>query len=89
MLDLFKKILWDHPLTDEEILHIWRGEQSIGGMDALTLKARLLNSYNWYILIKELGRDEAIHLLQPEIIELLYPSSLRQSYHYAASLLRN
>jgi len=87
MVDLFKIILWDHPLTDDEILSIWRGELVKGGMDELSLKARLLNSYNWYILIRELGIEEAQQLLKPEIIERLYPSSLRRSYHYAASVL--
>jgi len=88
MLDLFRKILWDHPLTDDDILRIWRGELVKDGVDEISLKARLLNSYNWYVLTKELGSEDALQLLKPEIIERLYPKSLRRSYHYAASLLR-
>lgn len=84
---LFKKILWDYQFTDEEIVKIYNGEVMIGGMSEHKLKARLLNSYSWYTLIQELGFEEAKKLMQPEIIQYLYPKSLQQNYRYAASLL--
>lgn len=79
MLDLAKKILWDYKLSDEEIIRIYSGDLEIGGMNEVKLKARLLNSYNWYTLIKELGFNEARQLLKPEIIQYLYPRSLQKS----------
>jgi hypothetical protein len=87
MLDLIKKILWDYKLSDEEIIQIYSGNLEIGGMNEIKLKARLLNSYNWYTLIKELGFNEAKQLLKPEIIQYLYPKNLRKQYLYAAGLL--
>lgn len=87
MLPLLKKVLWDYELTDTEILAILNGELVKGGMDEFKLKARLLNSYNWYTLVNQLGFDEARKLLKPEIIRLLYPKSLQISYNYAASVL--
>ncbi len=88
MITLAKKILWDYKLSDEEILLIYSGELEKGGMNEFKLKARLLNSYNWYTLIKELGFQEAKQLLKPEIIQFLYPKKLQKSYSYAAALLR-
>lgn len=88
MLHLLKKILWDYELTDQEILSIYAGELEKGGMNELKLKARLLNSYNWYTLIREMGLSNASKLLKPEIISQLYPKSLQKKYSYAAGLLR-
>jgi hypothetical protein len=88
MLHLLKKILWDYELSDEEILSIYYGELEKGGLNEFKLKARLLNSYNWYTLIRELGFSKASQLLKPEIISHLYPKSLQKKYFYAAGLLR-
>jgi hypothetical protein len=88
MQNLVKKILWDYKLSDEQIIRIYSGDLEIGGMNELKLKARLLNSYNWYTLIRELGFNEARQLLKPEIIQYLYPKSLQKKYMYAAGLLR-
>ena len=58
-------------------------------MNETKLKARLLNSYSWYILIKEIGSDQAKELLKPQIINQLYPKSLQKSYTYSAGELRS
>ncbi len=87
MLTLLKNILWDYHLTDEEIMRIYKGELVIGGMDEIKLKSRLLNSYNWYTLVKVLGIKEAKLLLKPEIIKYIYPTQLQHKYQYAASIL--
>ena len=87
MLQLIKPILWDYQLSDEEIMRIYHGVLVTGGMNEVKLKARLLNSYNWYTLIKELGLNEAKQLLKPEIIRNLYPKALQESYRYAARVL--
>jgi hypothetical protein len=88
MLHLAKKVLWDYKISDEEILLIYRGQLEMGGMNEYKLKARLLNSFNWYTLIKELGFNEAKLLLKPEIIKNLFPKDLQKKYTYAAGLLR-
>jgi hypothetical protein len=88
MLTLIKKVLWDYWLTDEEIMSIYQGNLVIGGMNDVKLKARLLNSYNWYTLVKELGFTNAKELLKPEVIGNLYPKSLQESYKYAARVLQ-
>ena len=88
MLHLVKKVIWDYQLSDEEIMGIYRGDLVVGGMNEVKLKARVLNSYNWYTLIKELGFEEAKALLKPEIIRFLYPNSLKKMYTYAARVLQ-
>jgi hypothetical protein len=89
MLRLIKGVLWDYNLTDEEILRIYQGDLVVGGMNDVKLKARLLNSYSWYTLVKELGFDDAKELLKPEIISFLYPKSLQKIYQYAAQVLQS
>jgi len=88
MLQLIKKVLWDYQLTNDEIMRIYQGDLVIGGMNEFKLKARLLNSYNWYTLINELGFNEARQLLKPEVIRYLYPKALQESYKYAARILQ-
>lgn len=88
MLSLIKKVLWDYEFTDEEIIGIYQGDLIIGGMNDVKLKTRLLNSYNWYTLVKELGFNSAKELLKPEIISFLYPKTLRECYTYAARILQ-
>lgn len=89
MLTLIKKVLWDYQLSDEEIMGIYQGRLVIGGMNDVKLKARLLNSYNWYTLVKEIGFNNAKELLKPEIIKFLYPKALQESYTYAARVLQS
>ncbi len=86
-INLIRKILWDYDFSDDEIIRIYNGELEIGGMNEHKLKARLLNSYSWYTLIREIGFEDAKKLMQPEIIRYIYPKSLQQKYSYAASLL--
>ena len=88
MLQLIKKVLWDYQLTDEEIMGIYQGDLVVGGMNENKLKARLLNSYSWYTLVKVMGLKRASELLKPEIISFLYPKALQKSYTYAARLLQ-
>jgi hypothetical protein len=88
MLTLIRKVLWDYQLSDEEIMGIYQGRLVVGGINEVKLKARLLNSYNWYTLVKELGFNNAIEFLKPEVIGYLYPKSLQESYKYAARVLQ-
>ena len=87
ILVLLNKVLWDYDVTDRELLNALEGKSEIGGLNADKLKARLLNSYNWFTLVNELGLDTARELLKPEVIRYLYPKSLRSKYTYAARLL--
>lgn len=84
---LVRQILWDYQLTDQQIEQIYQGKLVVGGLDEFKLKARLLNSYNWYTLVKQLGWQEAKALLQPEIIRFLHPQGLKKSYNDAARIL--
>jgi hypothetical protein len=89
MKKLLKNVLWDYQLTEEEVERIYRGDLALGGMDETKLKARLLNTYNWYTLVRELGFKEARALLRPDIIRFLYPKALQESYAYAARVLHH
>lgn len=84
---LIRQILWDYQLTDQEIEQIYQGKLVVGGMDEFKLKARLLNSYNWYTLVRQLGLPEAKALLKPEIIRFIHPKGLKSSYLDAARIL--
>lgn len=88
MIHLLRKILYNYNFTDQEILGIYEGELEIKDLNEFKLKARLLNSYNWYTLTREMGLNKASQLLKPEIICHLYPKSLQKKYSYVAGLLR-
>ncbi|MFN3530007.1 MAG: hypothetical protein ACK417_08835 [Bacteroidia bacterium] len=87
-IKIIKPLLWDYQLNDLEIKAIYKGRLVVGGMDEFKLKARILNSYNWYTLVKELGWHEAKSLLKPEIIRFIHPQGLKKSYLDAARILQ-
>ncbi len=85
---VLSKINWDTPLsTDDLYLVFTEAKQQIGGIDKKWLYTRILNSFNWYTVMKIIPREEWPYLLSDKIIDNLFPRQLRNKYKHVRSAL--
>ncbi len=82
------KINWDTPLSTDELYQIFTGIKShSGGIDKKWIYLRILNSFNWYTVLKIIPKNELSFLLSDEIINNLFPRQLRNKYKHVRSAL--
>lgn len=84
---VLKRVVWDYNISPDDLLAIFKGEMEGRGVNMVQLKSRLLNSYSWYQLLDMFGYDGAVLLLKDEIIQLLWPKSVKSTYTNVKSLL--
>lgn len=85
---ILSKINWDTPLSDDELYRIFTGAEShIGGIDKKWVFLRILNTFNWYMVLKIIPEKELPFLLSDEIINNLFPRQLRIKYQHVRSAL--
>lgn len=84
---LLKTVVWDYNIDEEELLEIFLEEKEGRALNADQLKARLLNTYNWYFLVSSFGRDVAKGFLDDKVTAYLFPRSLRDKYVRAGRIL--
>lgn len=86
--DILSKINWDTPHDTDELYRIFTGElDHIGGVDKKWIYARILNTFNWYTVLKIIPQDELPRLLSDEVIDKLFPRQLRNKYRHVRSAL--
>ena len=85
---ILSKINWDTPLSDNDLYRIFIGTEShIGGIDKNCIYLHILNTFNWYIVLKIIPQDELPFLLSDNIINNLFPRQLRDKYRHVRSAL--
>jgi len=85
---VLSKINWDTPLSTDDLYQVFTGaQQKIGGIDKKWLYTRILNSFNWYTVMKIIPREEWPYLLSDKIIDNLFPRQLRNKYKHVRSAL--
>ena len=85
---LLSKINWDTPLSGDDLYRIFTGAEShIGGIDKNWIYLRILNTYNWYTVLKITPKNELPYLLSDEVINNLFPRQLRNNYRHVRSAL--
>jgi hypothetical protein len=56
---ILSKINWDTPLSAGDLYRIFTGaEKNIGGIDKDWIYLRVLNTYNWYTVLKIFPKNE-------------------------------
>lgn len=84
---LLKGVVWDYNISEEDLVEIFF-EKKIGqALNADQLKARLLNTYNWYFLLNFFGKEGVIEFLDDKVTKYLFPRSLRDKYVRAGKIL--
>ena len=82
------KINWDTPLSIDELYNIFTGEAGkIGGIDKNWIYARILNTFNWYTVLKIVPQNELPSLLSDNVLNNLFPRQLRNKYQHVRSAL--
>lgn len=84
---MLKRVVWDYHIDEDELLEIFLYDKKGHAISGSQLKARLLNTYNWYYLLTFFGRDFATGLLKDEITRNLFPKSLKDKYVRARHIL--
>lgn len=83
-----KPLSWDSNLSEEELEQLLSGKQNmIRGITSQNIYVKLLSSYNWYTLLKILGREKLREILTDDVIKKLKSKSLQQKYFYARFVL--
>lgn len=85
--DLLKGVVWDYNISETDLLEIFLHDKKGQALNADQLKARLLNTYNWYFLIDFFGKDVAKKFLNDRITAYLFPKALRDKYVRAGRIL--
>jgi len=89
LVAIAEKIVWDYDHAPEEIAEVLAGERErVGHFDRSALFLRMLQSLPWQRIVQTLGMDEVRLLLTPEVIERLWPPSLRERYVRIRSVLQ-
>jgi len=82
------KINWDTPLCDDDLYKIFTGEAGqAGGIDKNWIYARILNTFNWYTVLKIVPQSELSLLLSDKVLNNLFPRQLRNKYQHVRSAL--
>jgi hypothetical protein len=85
---ILSKINWDTPHSNEDLYRVFTGVIShTGGIDKKWIYLRILNSFNWYTVLKIIPKSELRFLLSDEIINNLFPRHLRNKYKHVRSAL--
>ncbi len=83
-----KSAFWDTTATDEELFEVLQGKrEAIHSINKLTIFSRLLNTYDWYVLLKIIPFKELPLALSSEVLEKLWPQNLQKRYLNARRIL--
>jgi hypothetical protein len=86
--DVLGKINWDTTHSANDLYQVFTGaREKIGSIDKKWIYARILNSFNWYTVLKIVPKEELPDLLSDEVINQLFPRQLRNKYLHVRSAL--
>jgi hypothetical protein len=81
-------LFWDTKVNPDELLRLFTGKiERIGSIDRSNLYYRILTSYDWYTILKIVSPSDLKTILDDDIINRIYPKSLKEKYIYARNVL--
>ncbi len=81
LVRIAKTIVWHYKHDPEELAEVLSGERErVGQFDKQRLFVRMLTRLPWHRTVTALGIEEVKRLLTPEVIAMLWPPGLRESY---------
>lgn len=85
---LIKKLYWDRHIDPDHIIGLFKDEPENFSGELEDLYRRVLNSCDWYTILKifslkKLKKD----VLNEQIINRLFPIDLQERYRYARNIL--
>lgn len=83
-----KTAFWDQNISTEDLYDIFIGKkQNVGSVNCVTIYNRLLNTYDWYTLLKIVPSRKWKEMLSDNVLAIIFPKSLKNKYFYARKLL--
>jgi hypothetical protein len=81
-------VLWDSPVPAERLLPLLKAEKDeVEGFTRKNLYRKVVNGFNWHIIRHMIPENRLHEALSDEVINGLFPRSLRDKYRYVRSLL--
>lgn len=84
---MLRSILWDASMTPERALSILEDEGEAASDERDRLYARVLKGYSWYTVLRLIHTARLPEALRDEVLQRLWPASLRSRYSFARSVL--
>lgn len=84
---LLKGVVWDYNISEEDLVEIFLHNKKGHSMNKADIEARLLGYYNWHHLIKTLGYERSVELLNDDAISRIFPKSYQQRLYGLRSIL--
>lgn len=81
-------VLWDSPIPPERLLPLLKAEEEeVEGFSRQYLYRKIINGFNWHVIRHIIPETHLREALSDEVINGLFPRSLRDKYRYVQSLL--
>jgi hypothetical protein len=88
LLNHLRLVLWDTNIPAEDLLPLLKGEKDeVNGFTRSNLYLKIVNGFNWHKVRHIIPEDRLKEALSDEVINGLFPRSLRNKYRYVRSLL--
>ena len=85
---LLSKVYWDMSVDPEELFQVLQGEATEPeNIDKTAIYRRLLTTYDWYTLLRLIPEKQLAEVLSDQVIDRLYPKTLRKRFLYARQVL--
>ena len=85
---LLSKVYWDMSVDPEELFQVLQGEATEPkNIDKTAVYRRLLTTYDWYTLLRLIPEKQLAEVLSDQVIDRLYPKTLRKRFLYARQVL--
>ncbi len=83
-----KMAFWDYNISPEDLFNVFIGKKKhVGSIDGMLIYRRLLNSFDWYTLLKIVPTPKWKEMLSDKVLDFIYPKSLKNKYAHARKLL--
>jgi len=85
---LINKLYWDRDVDPDYICGLLEGQPEQISGERTDLYRRILNSFDWYTILKIFTHEQLKHdVLNEQVISRLFPKDLRKRYRYARNIL--
>ena len=81
------RLFWDYKVSKEEAYDLFTGKEKIKGVTRNNLLVKILNGYRWHTVLKIMPKEKLLELLTDDVINGLFPRSLKAKYYHARKFL--
>ncbi|HQN16562.1 MAG TPA: hypothetical protein PLC90_09410 [Bacteroidales bacterium] len=83
-----KAVFWDNDISADELYEIYMGrKKNAGSVNRVIIYTRLLNTYDWYTLLKIVPPQKWKEMLSDNVLAVIFPKSLKNKYFHVRRLL--